>query len=156
MKVIVIQGPNINMLGKREEHLYGSATMEDIHQNLTELGKQGEIDLEFFHTNYEGEIVDKIQESIGEYDGIILNAAAYSHTSIAIRDVILAAELPVVEVHITNIFAREDFRQKSMISAGCVGVISGFGPYSYHLALMSLDQIFKNMQAIKEVQEKQK
>ena len=149
MKVMVIQGPNINMLGIRERNIYGPMKMEDIHKQMEEFAKQYNIEVEFFQSNLEGEIVDKIQECLGEVDGIIINAAAYTHTSIAIRDALVAVGLPTIEVHISNIYAREEFRHKSLIAPVCAGQITGFGPYSYHLAMMGMIQILSEIQAIK-------
>ena len=110
-KLMVIQGPNINMLGTRETDVYGSMKMEDIHGQMKLFAEQNDIEIEFFQSNFEGELVDKIQECFGEFDGIIINPAAYTHTSIAIRDAIAAVGLPVIEVHISNIHRREEFRQ---------------------------------------------
>jgi 3-dehydroquinate dehydratase-2 len=112
--------------------------------------QQNNVELEFFQSNLEGEIVDKIQECLGEVDGIIINPAAYSHTSIAIKDALSAVSLPVVEVHISNIYKREEFRQKSITAGSSTGVISGFGPFGYHLALISLMQIVSEVKAVQE------
>ncbi|OQX74864.1 MAG: type II 3-dehydroquinate dehydratase [Campylobacteraceae bacterium 4484_4] len=155
MKVAVIQGPNLNMLGLREQNIYGPMKLEDIHTQMEAFAKQNNIEIEFFQSNLEGEIVDKIQECLGDADGIIINPAAYSHTSIAIRDAIKAVSLPTVEVHISNIHAREEFRQKSMIAPVCAGQISGFGPFSYHLAMVAMAQILNELQAMREAQQQQ-
>ncbi|TXE85805.1 type II 3-dehydroquinate dehydratase [Campylobacter volucris] len=155
MKVMVIQGPNVNMLGIRETHIYGNMKMDDIHEQMKMAAQQSNVEIEFFQSNFEGELVDKIQECIGSVDGIIINAAAYSHTSIAIRDAIAAINLPVVEVHISNTYRREEFRQKSMIAPVCAGSIVGFGPFGYHMALMGLFQIFERINAHKAVQAQQ-
>lgn len=155
MKIAVIQGPNINMLGVREQNLYGPMKMEQIHQNMEAYAGQNSLEMEFFQSNLEGEIVDKIQECIGEVDGIIINAAAYTHTSIAIRDAIAAVAIPTIEVHLTNTAAREEFRQKSMIASVCAGTIGGFGPFSYHLALMAMHQILTEIAAIRQQQAEQ-
>ncbi len=152
MKVVVIQGPNLNMLGLREQNIYGPMKLEDIHSQMEGYAKQSGIEVEFFQSNLEGEIIDKLQECIGDVDGIIINPAAYSHTSIAIRDAIRAVQIPTVEVHITNIYAREEFRQKSIISAVCSGQITGFGPFSYHLAMVAMTQILSEVKAMKEAQ----
>ncbi|MGK0376513.1 type II 3-dehydroquinate dehydratase [Patiriisocius sp. Uisw_017] len=135
MKLIVINGPNLNLLGKRETAIYGTETFQDFFSTLQ--FKFQEIDLEYFQSNIEGALVTKIQEAGFDYDGIILNAAAYTHTSIAIGDAVKAIETPVVEVHISNTFSREDFRHQSYISAGAKGVILGFGLQSYELAIQS-------------------
>ncbi|EAI4483809.1 type II 3-dehydroquinate dehydratase [Campylobacter lari] len=156
MKVMVIQGPNINMLGIREPHFYGNMKMEDIHEQMTQAAKQSNVEIEFFQSNFEGELVDKIQECLGSVDGVIINAAAYAHTSIAIRDAIAAINLPVIEVHISNTHRREEFRQKSMIAPVCAGSVVGFGPFGYHMALMGLFQIFERINAYKAAQANQK
>ncbi|AXX86388.1 type II 3-dehydroquinate dehydratase [Malaciobacter marinus] len=150
MKIAVIQGPNLNMLGVREQHIYGPMTLEQIHEQMKSSAQQNNVELEFFQSNLEGEIVDKIQECLGEVDGIIINPAAYSHTSIAIKDALSAVSLPVVEVHISNIYKREEFRQKSITAGASTGVISGFGPFGYHLALISLMQIVSEVKAVQE------
>ncbi|MFW6307644.1 MAG: type II 3-dehydroquinate dehydratase [Campylobacterales bacterium] len=152
MKIAVIQGPNINMLGVREQNIYGPMSMDQIHKNMQGYAESNKLEIEFSQSNLEGEIVDRIQECLGEVDGIIINAAAYTHSSIAIRDAISAVGLPVVEVHLTNTSAREEFRHKSMIAPVCAGVISGFGPFSYHLALMAMHQILTEISAMKEQQ----
>ncbi|MBT8188488.1 MAG: type II 3-dehydroquinate dehydratase [Croceitalea sp.] len=135
MKLIIVNGPNLNLLGKREPEVYGNTTFEDYFTKLQFKYKQ--VQLEYFQSNIEGEIINKIQEVGYQYDGIILNAAAYTHTSIGIGDVVKAVEAPVVEVHISNTFKREDFRHQSFISAGAKGVILGFGLQSYDLAIQS-------------------
>ncbi len=114
MKVVVIQGPNLNMLGVREQHIYGPMKLEQIHEQMKKFADENGLDIEFFQSNLEGEIVDRIQECLGVADGIVINPAAYSHTSIAIRDAISAVGIPVVEVHVTNINAREEFRRESL------------------------------------------
>lgn len=145
MKIMVIQGPNINMLGKRERKIYGVMTMENIHEQMKAVADQAGVGIEFFQSNFEGEIVDKIQECLGEFDGIIINPAAYTHTSIAIRDAIASVGLPVLEVHISNIYQREEFRHKSLIAPVCSGHIAGFGPIGYHLAMIGMLQIFEQI-----------
>jgi len=155
MKIAVIQGPNINMLGVREQHIYGPLTLEQIHEGMKNQASQNGTELEFFQSNLEGEIVDKIQECLGEVDGIIINPAAYTHTSIAIRDALSAVNLPTVEVHISNIYKREEFRQKSITAASSTGVIAGFGPFGYHLALISLGQIISEVKAMEEMRKQQ-
>ncbi|MDR2080853.1 MAG: type II 3-dehydroquinate dehydratase [Campylobacteraceae bacterium] len=148
MKVMVIQGPNLNMLGHREQNIYGAVSLNDIHAQLENAAKQNKVEIEFFQSNFEGEIVDKLQECLGTVDGVIINPAAYTHTSVAIRDAISAINIPVVEVHISNIYRREEFRQKSLTAPACAGQISGFGPFGYHLALIALLQIFAEIEAI--------
>ncbi|ETD25994.1 type II 3-dehydroquinate dehydratase [Helicobacter canis] len=150
MKILVIQGPNLNLLGHRDPRIYGPLTLDQIHENMRLFAQQNNITLEFFQSNFEGEMIDKLQECVGgEYDGVLINPAAYSHTSIALADTIMACGVPVVEVHISNIFAREDFRQKSYTGAVCAGVITGFGAYGYHIGLISLIQIISEVQAFK-------
>ncbi|OBV29188.1 type II 3-dehydroquinate dehydratase [Helicobacter sp. CLO-3] len=150
MKILVIQGPNLNLLGHRDPRIYGPLTLDQIHENMNTFAKQNNIQLEFFQSNFEGEIVDKLQECVGgEYDGVLINPAAYAHTSIAIADAIMACGVPVVEAHISNIFAREDYRQKSYTAAVCAGVVVGFGAYGYHMGLIALGQIITEVQAFK-------
>ena len=146
MKILVVNGPNLNMLGKREPEIYGENTLEDINKLLiSESGKLGnDIEIEFFQSNSEGEIVNKIQDSLGNYDGLLINPAAYTHTSVAIMDVILSTGIPTVEVHISNIFKREEFRHKSYVSGVAIGVISGFGVESYVLGLKALYSFLNN------------
>ena len=155
MKVTVIQGPNLNMLGIREQNIYGPMKLEDIHAQMRAFAQQNGIEIEFFQSNLEGEIVDKIQECFGDSDGIIINPAAFTHTSIAIRDAIAAVQIPTIEVHISNIYRREEFRHKSLIAPVCAGQISGFGPFGYHLAMVAIAQIFNEIKAIQEQQKQQ-
>jgi 3-dehydroquinate dehydratase-2 len=152
MKIAVIQGPNLNMLGVREQQIYGPMKLEQIHAQMKEFATQNNIEIEFFQSNLEGEIVDKIQECYGEVQGIIINAAAYTHTSIAIRDAIAAVNLPAIEVHISNIHRREDFRKENMIAPVCTSSIVGFGPFGYHLAMMGMLQIMQEIQASQQAQ----
>ncbi|WP_416171569.1 type II 3-dehydroquinate dehydratase [Campylobacter pinnipediorum] len=152
---MVIQGPNINMLGVRDPSMYGSMKMEDIHSQMKVVAEQYGADIEFFQSNFEGELVDKIQECLGEVDGIIINPAAYSHTSIAIRDAISAVGLPAIEVHISNIYRREEFREKSLIAPVCAGHIAGFGPVGYHLAMIGMLQIFDQIKALEAANQNQ-
>ena len=135
MKIIIINGPNLNLLGKREPEIYGSTTFEEFMEGLQE--KYQDVELAYFQSNIEGELIDKIQEVGFSYDGIILNAAAYTHTSVGLGDAVKAVTTPVIEVHISNTYAREDFRHKSYISPGAKGVILGFGLQGYELALQS-------------------
>lgn len=135
MKVLIINGPNLNLLGSREPGTYGS---QDFNSYLTGLqSKYGSLEIEFFQSNIEGEIIDALQQADKQYEGIILNAAAYTHTSIGIGDAVKAIQTPVVEVHISNTYAREEFRQLSYIAPNARGVILGFGLLSYELALLS-------------------
>lgn len=135
MKIIIINGPNLNLLGKREPDIYGNSSFTDYFQELQL--KYNALVLEYYQSNIEGELIDKIQEVGFTYDGIILNAAAYTHTSVGIGDAIKAITTPVIEVHISNTFAREPFRHHSFISANAKGIIIGFGLKSYELALQS-------------------
>ena len=135
MKIFIINGPNLNLLGVREKSIYGSENFETFFGNLKQ--KFSDADLEYFQSNIEGEIIDKIHEVGFSADGIILNAGAYTHTSVAIRDAISGVNTPVVEVHISNTLTREDFRHKSIIGPVCKGCIMGFGLKSYELALHS-------------------
>ena len=152
MKIVVIQGPNLNMLGVREQHIYGPMKLEDIHEQMKHFAEQNSVEIEFFQSNLEGEIVDRIQECLGDADGIIINPAAYSHTSIAIRDAIAAVELPTIEVHLSNIHAREEFRKHSLTAEVCAGVIAGVGPFGYHLAMIGMLQIINEIKAMQEAQ----
>jgi 3-dehydroquinate dehydratase-2 len=134
--ILVLHGPNLNLLGTREPKIYGSVTLEEINRNLTNLATAADIELANFQSNAEGELIDRIQRAVREgVDFIIINPAAYTHTSIALRDALAAVELPFVEVHLSNIFAREPFRRKSYFSDLAQGVISGLGPKGYELAL---------------------
>jgi 3-dehydroquinate dehydratase II len=135
-KIIVIHGPNLNLLGKREEAIYGKASLENINKSLEEKAKILGVGIEFFQSNHEGEIVQKIQDAKGlGFNAVLINPAAYTHTSVAIRDAVTAIDIPVVEVHISNIYAREEFRHKSLIAPAVSGQISGFGVNSYILGL---------------------
>ena len=135
-KIIIINGPNLNLLGKREPDIYGDITFDEFYEDLKDI-YSGEVQISYYQSNVEGELINKIQEVGFSYHGILLNAGGYTHTSVALRDAISAVKTPVVEVHISNIYAREEFRQNSLISAVCKGVISGFGLESYVLALDS-------------------
>lgn len=135
MKIAIINGPNLNLLGKREPEIYGNQTFEDFFDDLQK--KYPQIQLIYFQSNVEGEIINKIHEIGFEFDGIILNAGAYTHTSIAIADAIKSVQTPVIEVHISNTFARETFRHQSYISPVASGIVVGFGMKSYELALLS-------------------
>ncbi|HIO66894.1 MAG TPA: type II 3-dehydroquinate dehydratase [Flavobacteriales bacterium] len=136
MKILIINGPNLNLLGTREKSVYGEQTFEDYFEQLK--SSFPDVELEYFQSNVEGELINKIQEVGFSYGGILLNAGGYTHTSVAISDAIAAVSTPVVEVHISNIFAREEFRHISLLSKNCVGIISGFGLDSYKLGLDSL------------------
>lgn len=135
MKIIIINGPNLNLLGKREKEVYGSKSFDDFFVEMQFQFR--EVELSYFQSNIEGELIDKIQEVGYSFDGIVLNAAAYTHTSVGIGDAVKAIETPVIEVHISNTFSREDFRHKSYIAPNAKGVIIGFGLQSYELAIQS-------------------
>lgn len=136
MKIQIINGPNLNLLGSREPGIYGNKTFSEFLESLRT--SYSDIEIDYFQSNVEGEIINKIQEAGFSYKGIILNAGGYTHTSVAIRDAIKAVSSPVIEVHISNVHAREEFRHQSMISAVCMGVIAGFGLNSYKLAIEAL------------------
>ena len=142
-KILVINGPNLGLLGNRENDIYGTTTLEDINKKVNALASELKIIVEFFQSNHEGELVDKIGSLGEEFSGAIINPAAYTHTSVAIRDAIAASEVPFVEVHISNIYSREEFRHKSLTAAVCKGQISGFAQDSYLLALRALDSLTK-------------
>lgn len=135
MKLLIINGPNLNLLGTRETSVYGNQTFEEYFKTLQ--GKFPKIELVYFQSNVEGELINKLHETGFSFDGIILNAGGYTHTSVALRDAIAAIKAPVIEVHISNVFAREDFRHSSLIAPKCKGSISGFGMDSYRLAVES-------------------
>jgi len=145
MKILVLNGPNMNLLGTREPEIYGQKTLEDINSELIEYSKtiNNSIELSFFQSNHEGDIVDKIQNAKNNFDGIIINPAAYTHTSVAIADAIKGVDIPAVEVHLSNINSREDFRKNSFIAPNCLGQITGFGKDSYKLALLGLYNYLK-------------
>ena len=154
MKIVVIQGPNLNMLGVREQNIYGPMKLEQIHAQMKEYADKNNVEIEFFQSNLEGEIVDRIQECLGEADGIIINPAAYTHTSIAIRDAISAVQIPTLEVHLSNIYQREEFRHTSLTAPVCAGQITGMGPFGYHLAMVGMTQILNEVKMMKEHQAK--
>ena len=135
MKLLFLNGPNLNLLGQREPEVYGHTTLADIEKQVRARGTTHGVEVDFRQSNLEGELVAWIQEAKGKFDVIVLNAAAYTHTSIALRDAISAVAVPTIEIHLSNIHAREEFRHKSLIAPVCVGQISGFGPNSYILAV---------------------
>jgi len=140
-KVLVIHGPNLNLLGKREPEIYGKTTLEDIDNNLKKLGKAKGIVIKTFQSNYEGAIIDRIHDMAESFQGLIINPAAYTHTSIALRDALLMLTIPIIEIHLSNIYKRESFRHKSMIADVVSGQITGFGDYGYLMALEAMVQI---------------
>jgi len=135
MKILFLNGPNLNLLGTREPGVYGRVGLEEIEKMVRQRATQLGADVDFRQSNQEGELVTWIQQAKGQFDVIVLNAAAYTHTSVALRDAIAAVGVPTIEIHLSNIHAREEFRQKSLIAPVCKGQISGFGPYSYVLAV---------------------
>ncbi len=134
MNFLLLNGPNLNLLGKREPGIYGSESLDSIEKNLLELSEKEGILLDCFQSNSEGLLVDRIHQSIGKTDAILINAGAYTHTSIALRDALLSADTPYIEIHLSNTHSREGFRHKSLLADKAIGVISGFGPMSYYLA----------------------
>lgn len=144
MKILCLNGPNLNLLGTREPDKYGVYTLSDIEKEVSQKAKELNIEIDFYQNNIEGELVNKIQAAKGIYDGIIINPAAYTHTSIAIRDAFLAVQIPAVEIHLSNIHKREEFRHKSFIAPVCIGQICGFGKNSYILGLYAIVDYLKN------------
>ena len=142
-KILIINGPNLNLLGDREKSKYGNDTLETVKKKCESHSKSINVEIKFEQSNIEGEIVTIIQKAKGIFDGIIINAAGYTHTSVAILDALLAIKLPVIEVHITNIYNREEFRSKSLISKAAIGIICGFGINGYIMALDSMKQNLK-------------
>jgi 3-dehydroquinate dehydratase-2 len=138
MKILVINGPNLNLLGKREPGVYGSETLAGINRLVADAALEHSATVDFYQSNSEGGLVDAIQGAVGLYDGIIINPAAYTHTSVAIRDAISAVSIPTVEVHLSNVYSREEFRHKSFIAPVAIGQIAGFGSAGYKLALEGL------------------
>ena len=138
MNILLINGPNLNLVGKREPSIYGSQTLENIQEELLTFASELDVELKFFQSNSEGELIDCIQKSVGSIDGILINAGAYTHTSIALRDALLGVAIPYVEVHLSNIYSREEFRHKSFLSDKALGLICGFGSNSYQLALQGI------------------
>ena len=142
-KILILHGPNLNLLGKREKSVYGKSSLEDINKDLKKLAKEKKVQLDFFQSNDEGKIVTTIQEADDLYDAIVINPAAYTHTSVAIRDAIAAISIPVIEVHLSNIHARESFRKESFVSPVAKGVVFGFGKTSYVLGLLGAISLLK-------------
>lgn len=143
MKILFLNGPNLNLLGTREPDKYGLQTLKDIENYIKEEASKLNIETNFYQSNIEGEIVNKIQEAKGIYNGIVMNPAAYTHTSVAIRDALLAVEIPTVEIHLSNIHKREEFRKNSLTAPACIGQITGFGADSYKLGLIAIYDFLK-------------
>ena len=144
MKILLINGANLNMLGTREPEKYGSTTLKDIESGVIQRGNELGVQVDVWQSNHEGEIVDKIQSAKGVYDGILINAGGYTHTSVVIRDAIASVQIPTVEIHMTNIHAREEFRHTSLLSGVCIAQVVGFKELSYSLALEGLVNYLKN------------
>jgi|TARA_B100000242_G_scaffold80060_1_gene52890 3-dehydroquinate dehydratase-2 len=143
-KIIILNGPNLNLLGEREKNQYGSFTLKDIEKMCKEFASKNEIDVSLFQSNLEGELVEKIQNSRKNQNGLIINAGGYTHTSVAIHDALKIIKIPIIELHISNIYNREDFRHKSLISKIAKGVICGFGSEGYIMALKAMKEFLTN------------
>ncbi|HEX8453569.1 MAG TPA: type II 3-dehydroquinate dehydratase [Longimicrobium sp.] len=143
MRIGVVHGPNLNLLGTREPATYGSATLEEVNAGVASLAAELGVEVEFFQSNHEGALVDHVHEAAGRVGGFVVNAGAYTHTSIALRDALAGVARPYVEVHLSNVFARERFRHRSYLAAGAAGIVSGFGAESYRLGLRALVEILK-------------
>ena len=139
-KIIILNGPNLNLLGEREKNQYGSFTLKDIEKNCEEFADKNEISLTLFQSNIEGELVGKIQDSRNSQHGLIINAGGYTHTSVAVHDALKILKIPIIELHISNIYNREDFRHKSLISKVAKGIICGFGDNGYIMALKAMNK----------------
>tara|TARA_B100000941_G_scaffold131532_1_gene92905 strand:- start:66 stop:506 length:441 start_codon:yes stop_codon:yes gene_type:complete len=144
MNILLINGPNLNLLGTREPEIYGNKTLNEIEKDLIKVSQSKLFNLECFQSNHEGEIVDKIHDSVKKIQGILINAGAFTHTSISIRDALIGSKIPFVELHISNIFSREKFRKESFLTDKAIGIISGFGVSSYYLALDGIIEYLRN------------
>ena len=143
-KIIILNGPNLNLLGEREKNQYGSFTLGDIEKKCIEFAENNNLNVSFFQSNIEGELVEKIQVSRKDKDGLIINAGGYTHTSVAIHDALKIIKIPIIELHITNIYNRESFRHKSLISSVARGIICGFGVNGYTMSLTALKNLINN------------
>ena len=143
MKILFLNGPNLNLLGTREPDKYGNQTLDDIENFVKSEAKKLNVEADFYQSNIEGELVTKIQQAKGLYDAIVMNPAAYTHTSVAIRDALLAVSIPTVEIHLSNIHKREEFRKTSLTAPACIGQITGFGVDSYKLGLIAVTDYLK-------------
>jgi len=143
MNILLINGPNLNLLGAREPEIYGNQTLDQLEKELMQMAKKNEIKLECYQSNHEGKIVDKIQASFGNVNGILINAGALTHTSVALRDALVGTNIPFIELHISNIFNREGFRKESFLTDKAIGIISGFGVNSYFLSLEAIINYLK-------------
>ena len=143
-KIIILNGPNLNLLGEREKEKYGEVTLKDIENECIKFANENNIDLTTFQSNIEGELVEKIQKARNDQDGLIINAGGYTHTSVAIHDALKILKMPIIELHITNIYNREEFRHKSLISKIAKGILCGFGTDGYIMALRAMKIIYKN------------
>ena len=142
-KIIILNGPNLNLLGEREKSHYGNFTLKDVEKTCKEFAKMNNLDLSFFQSNIEGELVEKIQESRNDQHGLVINAGGYTHTSVAIHDALKILKIPIIELHMTNIYNREDFRHKSMISKIAKGIICGFGANGYIMSIEAMKDLIK-------------
>ena len=142
-KIIILNGPNLNLLGEREKEKYGNITLKDIEDNCKEFAKKNNIDLSLFQSNIEGELIEEIQKARNDQHGLIINAGGYTHTSVAIHDALKLLKIPIIELHITNIYNREEFRHKSLISKLATGVLCGFGTEGYGMALKAIKNYLK-------------
>jgi 3-dehydroquinate dehydratase-2 len=142
-KIIILNGPNLNLLGEREKNQYGSFTLKDIEENCKDYAKKNALDLALYQSNIEGELVEKVQDSRNKHNGLIINAGGYTHTSVAIHDALKIIKIPIIELHISNIYNREEFRHKSLISKVAKGIICGFGAEGYIMALNAMKQYLR-------------
>ncbi len=145
MKILIVNGPNINLLGIREKEIYGHTSYEKLCQELEKNAKEFSLDIDIVQSNIEGEIINYIQNALDKYNGIIINPGAYTHYSIAIYDAIKAVNIPTIEVHISNVYSREEYRRKSVIAPACIGQITGFGVYGYTMAIIGMKNYLENL-----------